>query len=120
MTDNSKILLTTLRERVSAKGNTYLVGDFGPARLVALKGEAGGETIWSLFIQAGKEDGGPSPQPAPAAPRRPPEATQARLDMPPPASRSRVQRVPKTARQVADAVQRPFYSDDIHDIGRAE
>ena len=62
-----KVLLTTLTERTSAKGNVYLAGWLGKARVVGFRGEEDehGQPTWNLYLQ--------EPEP------RPQEDTQARV-----------------------------------------
>lgn len=52
--NNDKVLLAVLKERQSARGNRYLAGWLGKARLIAfLDGDAPeGETIWQVYAQA--------------------------------------------------------------------
>lgn len=47
------VLLTTLKLRTSVKGNEYLSGYLGKARVVGFKDREApdGETHWNLFVQ---------------------------------------------------------------------
>jgi len=59
---SQKVLLTTLWERTSAKGNVYLSGFLGKARVVGFRGEptAEGVPTWNLYLTPGKEQAEPS------------------------------------------------------------
>ena len=48
----SRVLLTTLSVRTSAKGNAYLAGWLGKASVVAFPGEADkfGNPTWDIFV----------------------------------------------------------------------
>src|SRR5688500_1269615 len=64
MTTQAKVLLLTLSERTSARGNTYLSGWLGRASVVAFRGEAPdkfGNPTWDLFVST------PDPRAARAA-----------------------------------------------------
>ena len=52
-----KVLIATLWQRTSGKGNTYLSGFLGKARVVGFKGAptADGTPTWDLYVQPGKE-----------------------------------------------------------------
>ena len=74
---NQKILLATLWERTSAKGNTYLSGFFGKAPVVAFRGKPtpAGTPTWDVYLTPGLERGEtnataspPRTQPAPYEP----------------------------------------------------
>ena len=107
-----KVLIATLWQRTSERGNDYLSGYLGKARVIGFKGEptADGIPTWDLYLQPGKEQeeraGTRSQQP-----RQPSAASdrghQAR----------RVQRWAKPAAERFDP-DRPFHDDDISDIGR--
>ncbi|WP_191057509.1 hypothetical protein [Geminicoccus harenae] len=47
-----KVLLTTLTERTSAKGNVYLTGWLAKARVVGFRGEDDehGNPVWNLYL----------------------------------------------------------------------
>jgi hypothetical protein len=49
---NNLVLLAKLYEKVSQKGNQYLTGRLGHARLVVLRdsdGEAGSDPVWKIY-----------------------------------------------------------------------
>ena len=54
------IHLTTLWERTSARGQPYLSGYLGKARVVAFSGEPreDGTPTWDVYVAAGKEQTG--------------------------------------------------------------
>ena len=56
---SGKILLTTLYERTSQKGNVYLSGLLGRASVVAFRGEptADGTATWDVYVSPGKSAG---------------------------------------------------------------
>jgi hypothetical protein len=100
MSGEPKILLATLWHRTSERGNEYLSGFLGKARLVAFRGEptAEGVSTWNLFISPGKDQAA-APAAASRAPRR-------RAPYPRSAAQSELAGDP-----------RPF-DDDISDLGR--
>ena len=105
-----KILLVTLWERISAKGNTYLTGFLGKARIIGFKGEptADGTPTWDIFLEPGKEqeERGSSGQRESRSPTS--------------SSRTAVQRwAPKSAAE-KPAADAPFLDDDISGLGRGE
>lgn len=53
---SGKVLLTTLWERTSQKGNVYLAGFLGKASVVAFRGEptADGTPTWDVYVSPGK------------------------------------------------------------------
>ena len=96
---NQKILLATLWQRTSERGNEYLSGFLGKARIVAFRGEPTPEGVptWNLYLSPGKEQeegASRAAQPRTAAARRQPAQEQ-------------------PARNAE-----PFHSDPIDDIGR--
>jgi hypothetical protein len=95
-----KVLLCTLWERTSARGNRYLSGYLGKAKLVGFKGEPTPDGIetWNVFLQPGKEQE-KAEEERKAAPARP-----ARSEQP--------------QRQQQPDPNRPFYDDGVDDIGR--
>jgi hypothetical protein len=137
MSAGPRILLLTLSERTSGKGNRYMSGWLGKASVVAFRGEDDrhGNPTWDLFVS----------EPQPRAERRP-EAEQERevRPRPEPSSRSAGTAAPNTAAkssaspvargggwrgpsryvrgnsaQRAPAVGRePFYEDSLEDVGR--
>ena len=72
----SRVLLTTLSVRTSAKGNAYLAGWLGKASVVAFPGEADkfGNPTWDLFLAQPEPRDGPRAPPEAAA--EPPPARQ--------------------------------------------
>lgn len=54
---NDKVLLAVLKERQSAKGNRYLSGWLGKARLIAFqdKDAPEGEIVWQVYAQTPEE-----------------------------------------------------------------
>jgi hypothetical protein len=54
---NSKVLVMTLWQRTSERGNEYLSGFLGKARVIGFRGEptADGTPTWDLYVQPGKE-----------------------------------------------------------------
>ena len=57
MSADQKILLVTLWERTSGKGNTYVSGFLGKARIIGFHGEptAEGTPTWDIYVTPGKE-----------------------------------------------------------------
>lgn len=98
---DQKVLIATMWHRTSERGNEYLSGFLGKARIVAFRGEptADGIPTWNLYLSPGKEqEEGASrasrPRAAPAR-RKPPE-------------------------QHSASGGEPFHSDSVDDIGRDE
>jgi hypothetical protein len=56
---SDRIPFTRLYERTSARGNRYLLGRLGYARLIAFQGEptAEGTPTWDVYITPGDPDG---------------------------------------------------------------
>ena len=54
---DTKVLLCTLWQRTSARGNEYLSGFVGKARIIAFRGEptADGTLTWNVYLQPSKE-----------------------------------------------------------------
>jgi hypothetical protein len=54
---DQKVLIATLWQRTSGKGNPYLAGYLGKARVIAFNGEAtaDGTPTWNLYVTPGKE-----------------------------------------------------------------
>jgi hypothetical protein len=52
-----KVLVATLWQRRSGRGNEYLSGFLGKARIVGFRGEptADGTPTWDIYLQPGKE-----------------------------------------------------------------
>ena len=53
MTTDRKILITTLQRRTSCRGNEYLSGFLGKARVVGLKGKPmpDGTPTWDIYVR---------------------------------------------------------------------
>jgi hypothetical protein len=96
----AKVLVCTLWQRVSARGNEYLSGYLGKGRLVGFRGAptADGTPTWDIYITPGKEQEKAEAERNPAASR--------------PAKSEQPQRRP------GPDPGRPFYDDDIDDVGR--
>jgi hypothetical protein len=109
---NNKVLIATLWQRTSERGNEYLSGFLGKARVIGFRGEptADGFLTWDLYLQPGKE------QEERAETRwlqpRPPSAASDRGHQ-----ARRVQRWAKPERERLDP-DGPFHDDDISDIGK--
>lgn len=102
-----KILLVTLWERTSAKGNTYLSGFLGKARVIGFRGEPreDGTPVWEIYLQPGKEQ------------EERAGSGQRESRSPTASSRTGVQRwAPKSEAEKPDP-DRPFHDDSIDDIG---
>ncbi len=117
---SDKILLCRLFERTSAKGNRYLAGRLGSAKVVAfldteVELQYGATAVFSVYLQAGEnrkadgDVGGDARQPHEPRPTPSPGAGSS----PRPGRVQRWER-PKGEPPIAD---RPFY-DDISDVGR--
>jgi hypothetical protein len=54
---NQKVLIATLWERTSAKGNSYLSGFLGRARVVAFRSKStpAGTPTWNVYVTPGIE-----------------------------------------------------------------
>jgi hypothetical protein len=107
MSAGQKVLIATLWQRTSGKGNEYLSGFLGKARIIGFKGEptADGTPTWDIYVQPGKEqeERGSSGQ----RESRSPTST----------SRTSIQRwAPKSALEKLDSV-RPFFDDPPDDLG---
>ncbi len=98
---NQKVLLCSLWQRTSERGNEYLSGFLGKARIIAFRGEptAEGVPTWNVFLSPGKEQEESKAQ----APR--PHAARARR---------------QPAQQHSATDREPFHSDPVDDIGRDE
>ena len=72
MSADQKVLMATLRQRTSARGNEYLSGFLGKARVIGFRGEptADGTPTWDLYLQPGKEQEDDGAGRAPTAMRR--------------------------------------------------
>ncbi len=101
-TPNQKILLCSLWQRTSERGNEYLSGFLGKARIIAFRGEPMPEGIltWDVYLSPGKQQEDPS---ADRTPRR--RASAPRRQAP--------------AQEPAGASE-PFHNDDISDIGTSK
>jgi hypothetical protein len=107
-----KVLIATLWQRTSERGNQYLSRYLGRARVIGFKGEPtpDGTLTWDIYLQAGREQEERA-EARSQQPRQPSAASdrghQAR----------RVQRWAKPATERLDP-NRLFHDDDISDIGR--
>jgi hypothetical protein len=97
-----KVLICALWQRTSERGNEYLSGFLGKARVIGFRGEPTPEGIqtWNIFLQPGKEQEKAEEERKAASSR--PAASPRRAEKP--------QRRPEP--------DRPFFSDDIDDVGR--
>ena len=101
---NTRVLLATIWQRTSDKGNEYVSGFLGKARLIGFRGEptADGVPTWDIYVQPGKEHeerkAASSARPASSSPR--------------PWQQQRRELQPKPDRG------RPFFDDGVDDIGR--
>ena len=72
---DQKVLITTLWQRTSERGNEYLSGFLGKARIIAFRGEPTpqGVPTWNVYLTPGKEqaerDSDARLQPSPAQSR---------------------------------------------------
>jgi hypothetical protein len=106
-----KVLIATLWQRTSERGNEYLSGFLGKARIIGFRGEptADGIPTWNLYLQPGKEQE---------------ERAEARSHQPrqPSAASDRGQQAPRVERwqrpEPKGNPAQPFHDDDISDIGR--
>ncbi len=79
----ARVLLTTLSIRTSARGNEYLSGFLGKARVVGFPGEADrfGNPTWDIFLaepeQRAESVGATSRPPSRSGPRPRPETAAA-------------------------------------------
>ena len=57
MSTEPKVLLCTLWQRTSERGNEYLTGFLGKARIIGFRGEptADGTPTWDIYLQPGRE-----------------------------------------------------------------
>jgi hypothetical protein len=57
MSSDEKVLIATLWQRTSCKGNDYLSGFLGKARIIGFHGQptTDGTPTWDLYVQPGKE-----------------------------------------------------------------
>jgi len=102
MSADQKILLVTLWERTSGKGNTYLSAFLGKARIIGFHGEstADGTPTWDLYITLGKDQEGHS------------GSEQRESRSPTSSNRTGIQRwAPKTAEKPAARAQARRISD---------
>jgi hypothetical protein len=98
-----KVLIATLWQRRSARGNEYLSGFLGKARIIGFRGEPTPEGIptWNIFLQPGKEQ------------------EKAEAERKPASSRPAISEQPRQQqRQQQPDLNRPFFSDEIDDVGR--
>ena len=98
MSADQKVLMATLRQRTSERGNEYLSGFLGKARIIAFRGAA---TADGTYLQPGKEQSeaeGVCPR---GSNRRP----------------TGVQRWNKVEKAAPDNAE-PSFDDSVDDIGR--
>jgi hypothetical protein len=101
---DGKVLVATLWQRTSGKGNDYLSGFLGKARIIGFRGEptTDGTPTWDLYVEPGKEQeerGG---------------SAQRESRLPTSSSRTGVQRrAPKSAAE-KPAADAPFFDDPIN------
>jgi hypothetical protein len=108
---NNKVLVATLWQRTSDRGNEYLSGFLGKARLIGFRGEptADGTPTWNIYLQPGKEQ-----EEAAGARAQQPRRTLPETSSAPRPGRVQRWQKPQTVKPAAD---RPFVDDDISDIG---
>jgi hypothetical protein len=119
MSADGKVLICRLFERQSARGNRYLTGRLGAAKLIALLDteaelQFGATGCFNVFVQSGedrKPDGDAGRQAQ--QPRRPPSDSSS---APPP---GRIQRHQRSDAKPKPAHGRPFHDDPISGIGRS-
>ena len=107
MTTDRKILITTLQRRTSCRGNEYLSGFLGKARVVGLKGKPmpDGTPTWDIYVTPSKEQderGG---------------SGQRESRLPTSSIRTGVQRWAPKSTAEKPAADRPFFDDPIDDLG---
>src|SRR3954452_24265329 len=130
MSASPRVLLLTLSERTSGRGNRYLSGWLGKASVVAFAGEPDkhGNPTWDLFVS--------EPQPsAEGGPERPQAGQERRPQSPDPGGGpakhparpvergdgwrgSQYRRPANGARRAPVADHPPFYEDSLGDVGR--
>jgi hypothetical protein len=144
MSAGPRVLLLTLSERISGRGNRYMSGWLGKASVVAFQAEEPdkwGNAVWDVYVS--------TPEPRPEQQQSKPEAGQVRSEQRPqsphsgdaakPSARpeSVTQRAPARhqgqgegwrgpsayrrgngAQRAPAAGHEPFYDDDLADIGR--
>ena len=83
---SNKVLIATLWQRTSERGNEYLSGFLGKARIIGFRGEPTGDGIptWDIYLQPGAEQEAKAGS-GPKQTQRPPAGTGAPL----PAERGR-------------------------------
>lgn len=102
----NEVLLCSLWQRRSERGNEYLSGFLGKARIIGFRGEptADGTPTWDIYLQPGKEQ----EERAGARAQQPHQASTASNAPPRPARAQPASRPPQEA----------FHSDPLDDIGR--
>ena len=105
---DKKVLIAVLWQRTSAKGNEYLSGYLGEARVIAFRGEptADGTPTWNIYLQPGKKQ---EEQEGHASSARPARQQQSSWPQ---------QRVARPEPQPHPDLDRPFFDDSVEDIGR--
>jgi hypothetical protein len=107
MSADQKVLIATLWQRTSERGNEYLSGFLGKARVVGFHGEPtpDGVPTWNLYLTPGKEqETGTDQRPRAAAAKRQPRKVGPR----PPAQPG------------PTAADRPFHSDPLDHLWPAK
>jgi hypothetical protein len=101
MSVDQKVLVATLWQRTSERGNEYLSGFLGKARLVGFRGEArpDGTPTWDVYLTPGKEQ-------KEGATSRGPTAM----------SRTGVQRWERRQEKPTADSAEPFFDDPIDDV----
>ena len=103
MSADQKVLIATLWQRTSERGNDYLSGFLGKARIIAFCGAAtaDGTPTWNVYLQPGKEQ------------------SEAEGACPRGSSRRHtgVQRWNKVEKAAPDNAE-PSFDDSVDDIGR--
>jgi hypothetical protein len=107
MSSDQKVLVTTLWQRTSGKGNEYLSGFLGKARVIGFRGEptVDGTPTWDIYVTPSKEQderGG---------------SGQRESRLPTSSIRTGVQRWAPKSTAEKPAADRPFFDDPIDDLG---
>ena len=103
MSTDQKVLITTLWQRTSERGNDYLSGFLGKARIIAFRGAAtaDGTLTWNVYLQPGREQSEAEGSSRSGSNRRP----------------TGVRRWRPKEKPVSDNTE-PFFSDPVDDVGR--
>jgi hypothetical protein len=125
MSTDNKVLVMTLWQRTSERGNEYLSGYLGKARVIGFRGEptADGTPTWNVYLAPGREQqegagsrAARSSQQQPSTPWQtpPPTPTSDPCPAPPP---GRVERCRQQQSEQPPSDRQPW-DDDISGIGR--